>query len=79
MSNSPIAVSLAGSTFQLRMKRTWKAAQRHTDSFDICTVLEEFHNVDVADARGHMQCGVVALIYRRVENETDLKDGAGTY
>jgi hypothetical protein len=55
-------------------------AQGHTDSFDIRTVLEEeFHHVDVAVARSHMQCGVVALIYFPVENETDLKDGAGTY
>jgi hypothetical protein len=55
-------------------------AQGHTDSFDICTVLEkEFHHVEVAVARSHVQCGVVALIYHPVENEKDLKDGTGTY
>jgi hypothetical protein len=55
-------------------------AQGHTDSFDICTVLEEeFHNIDVAVARSHVQCGAGARIYHPVENEIDLKDGRGTY
>jgi hypothetical protein len=55
-------------------------AEGHTDSFDIRTVLkEEFHDVDVAAARSHMQCSGVALIYRPVENERNLRDGARKY
>jgi hypothetical protein len=55
-------------------------AEGHTDSFDICAMLqEEFHNVDLAVARSHMQCSGVALIYHSVGNERNLKDGVRKY
>jgi hypothetical protein len=46
------------------MKRTRKSVQGHTDSVDIYAVLgKEFHNLDVAVVRSHMQSSSVVVTY----------------
>jgi hypothetical protein len=62
------------------MKRTWKSVQGHTDTVDICVVLEEeFHNFDVAVVRSHMQGSSVVVAYSLDVNEGDFRIGAGKY
>jgi hypothetical protein len=65
-------VLLALSTFQLRMRPTWKWAQGHTGSVEIrATLEEEFHNLDVAIERRIMQRPSFVLVYGPVKNEGD--------
>jgi hypothetical protein len=62
------------------MELTWKTVRGHTDCVDICGALhEEFHNIDVAFYRSHMQGSSVIVAYGRDVNRGDSEIGPETH
>lgn len=65
---------------RLTREVTMKSAQEHTDSVEVCAVLDEdLGNLPVPISRCVMKRSLFVCVYRQVENRAVSKIHRGTY